>query len=1259
MFSSFTHQYPLSKTLRFELKPIAKTLEHIHAKGFLEQDKTLADTYQQLKPILDDFHRVFIHDAMQDSKLTALDDYMQIYLQLKKNNKDDKLKKTLEKCQEKLRLEIVKNFEKTPELKERFKRLFAKELFKNKEKSSDLAEWLMASANDTQDVVERLAWIKLFENFTTYFKGFHNTRKNMYVKDAKHTAIAYRLIHENLPRFIDNIQILMGIKKDYPDLYQQFKQIDKQVITFDDFDVDDVLDVNFYNHLLVQSGITAYNTLLGGKTLENSTKLQGINELINLYSQKHKVKIAKLKPLHKQILSDGLSVSFLPKQFADDAELCDTVNHFYREYVEVFDDLAKLFAKFNDFDMQGIYINHQQLNQVSHSIFADFGLLNRALDFYYIKVVNPEFEAKLSKAKTDPAKEKLFKEKDKFVKSNHSLATLQTVLADYAAHHEDVKQESLIEYFAKLTQNETAIISAIHASFSTIKGFIENEYAVGEVNLPKQKDSLNVKNLKVFLDNILNLVHFIKPLAIKSENTQEKDERFYGEFSPLYEKLVMFSSLYNKVRDYISQKPFSKEKFKLNFGNSTLLNGWDLNKEKDNFGVILLKDGLYYLALLDKNHKKVFENVPKAVSNNTYQKMVYKLLPGPNKMLPKVFFANSNLDYYNPSAELLEKYELGTHKKDDNFSLKDCHALIDFFKASIAKHPEWKEFGFVFSDTSTYQDLSDFYREVEPQGYKVHFTDIDADYIDTLVENGQLYLFQIYNKDFSSKAHGKPNLHTLYLQALFSEVNLTKPIYKLNGEAEIFYRRASLNLSDTTIHQAGELLEPKTNYGNKRTLSYDVIKNKRYTTDKFMLHVPITMNFGVESTGFKSFNHKVNTVLKNTPTNDIRIIGIDRGERHLLYISVIDSHGNVIEQKTLNNIVSNTANGYEVNKDYHELLNKKEQERLQARTDWGHIENIKELKAGYLSHVVHEVVSLMLKHNAIIILEDLNFGFKRGRFKVEKQVYQNFENALIKKLNYVISKDAKDGELGSVINALQLANSFADVKSIGKQTGFIFYVPAWNTSKIDPTTGFVDLLKPRYENITQAQEFFGKFKGIAYNASQDYFEFEFDYGDFGDKANGSQSKWTLCTHGDTRYAYDNATKQTKTVNINQELKALFDKHQIAYVNGENLVSRICQSNDKSLLSGLIYLLKVLLALRYSNAQTNDDFILSPVMNKQGKFFDSRTADNTLPDNADANGAYHIALKGLWALHQIQSADDVDSVNLAISNQEWLQFVQNH
>ena len=48
-FQDFTHLYPLSKTLRFELKPIGKTLDHIESKNFLHQDKQRAEDYKKVK----------------------------------------------------------------------------------------------------------------------------------------------------------------------------------------------------------------------------------------------------------------------------------------------------------------------------------------------------------------------------------------------------------------------------------------------------------------------------------------------------------------------------------------------------------------------------------------------------------------------------------------------------------------------------------------------------------------------------------------------------------------------------------------------------------------------------------------------------------------------------------------------------------------------------------------------------------------------------------------------------------------------------------------------------------------------------------------------------------------------------------------------------------------------------------------------------------------------------------------------------------
>ena len=48
-FENFTGLYPLSKTLRFELKPIGRTLEYIEKNGLLDRDKHRASSYVKVK----------------------------------------------------------------------------------------------------------------------------------------------------------------------------------------------------------------------------------------------------------------------------------------------------------------------------------------------------------------------------------------------------------------------------------------------------------------------------------------------------------------------------------------------------------------------------------------------------------------------------------------------------------------------------------------------------------------------------------------------------------------------------------------------------------------------------------------------------------------------------------------------------------------------------------------------------------------------------------------------------------------------------------------------------------------------------------------------------------------------------------------------------------------------------------------------------------------------------------------------------------
>lgn len=1200
MLSNFTNQYSLSKTLRFELRPVGETKQYIEQNALIDQDEKRAEDYKRVKEIIDKYHKDFIHQALSGVMLEGLPEFEGFYLMA---NKDEKSQKEFEKIQESLRKQIASAFKAHPS----FKNLFTKELIK---------EDLLTFVQDETDKI----LIEKFKNFTTYFTGFHENRANMYTSEVKHSSVAYRIVHENLPIFLSNKKAFETIKRDYPTLVTQTQ--DALIEHLEGAIVEDMFDLGYFSRTMIQAYIDLYNTMLGGRVLDDGTKIQGFNEKINLYRQANgldKKHLPNLKALNKQILSDRESLSWLPDAFTGKAERTEAIETFYKSNitsfrccdgeVDILERMSELFRIREGYDFSKIFIkNDLSLTAISQTLFNNYGVIREAL---WMKNVSDNPKVQKSKDLAGD-EERFFNRKNSFFSIAHIEEALRLI----------DKEEILFDYFAN--------------GITPIVGEIRDTYASWLQN------SDDTKATKTFLDVILSLQRHLKPLFLRTDT--DKDIAFYALFDTYFESINAISKLYDKVRNFETKKPYSLEKFKLNFENSTLLDGWDVNKESDNSAILLRKGGLYYLGIMDKKHTKVFKNIKVVMDKNGYEKIDYKLLPGANKMLPKVFFSNKNIDYYNPSPELLERYNAGDHKKGENFDLDFCHELIDFFKVSIEKHEDWKHFRFNFSPTASYEDLSGFYREVEHQGYKITLKYLATDFITNLVSEGKFYLFQIYNKDFSPYSKGTPNMHTLYWKMIFDERNLADVVYKLNGQAEIFYRKKSLEYSDEIMQKGHHTQELSGKF------SYPIIKDRRFALDKFQFHVPITMNF--KAVGMSNLNSKTNEFINNE-SEAIKIIGIDRGERHLLYLSLIDAQGCIVEQYSLNQII-NSYNGKEHTANYHDKLAKKEDERAHARVEWGSVENIKELKEGYMSHVIHRIATLIVKHNAIVVLEDLNFGFKRGRFKVEKQVYQKFEKMLIDKLNYLVDKQKSPDVLGGTLRALQLTNKFESFEKMGKQNGFLFYVPAWNTSKIDPVTGFVNLFDTRYTSVEKGREFFSKFKSIRYNEAKGYFEFEFDYNDFTEKAKDTRTTWTLCTYGERIRTFRNKDKNNQwdneTLNLTQKFSELLGKNT-------DVKMHILAQDKKEFFESLFYLFKLTLQMRNSITGTEVDYLISPVANLNGNFYDSRTADITLPKDADANGAYNIARKGLMVIEKIKNASDMKKVDLKITNKEWLQFAQ--
>lgn len=1239
-----TNLYPVSKTLRFELQPIGKTRENIEKGGILQQDEERAENYKSVKGFIDQYHKQYIKSRLWNFELpladeghhNSLTEYRALY-ELPKRDAEQEAAFT--EVKDNLRAIIARRL---TEKGSAYDRIFKKELIRE-----DLIEFL--EDDKDKDIVRQ------FADFTTYFTGFHENRANMYSSEEQSTAIAYRLIHQNLPKFMDNMKSFAKIAETsvvehFADIYAGWEEY------LNVGSINDMFRLDYFSQTLTQEHIEVYNYIIGKRILDDGTEIKGINEYVNLYNQQQKDKKQRLPllvPLYKQILSDREKLSWLSEEFDSDAKMQQAIKETYDHLFDLLmgdenESLKSLLMHLSDFDLSQINItNDLSLTDISQHLFGKYDVFTNGIKDK-LKIITPR-----KKKETDEDFEEriitLFKSQKSF-----SIAELNSLPHPVV---DGDQPKSIEDYYMKLGAVNTETVQKENL-FAQIENAYTDVLPILQLTDTDDKLSQNksaVAKIKKLLDALKDLQHFVKPLLGSGEEV-EKDERFYGIFQTIWDELDTVTPLYNKVRNWLTRKPYSTEKIKLNFDNSQLLGGWDVNKEPDCTGVLLRKGNYYYLGIMNKKNNRIFEKDLTPSDGDCYDKIDYKLLPGANKMLPKVFFSKSRIDEFAPSVSLIEKYKAGTHKKGANFNLKDCHNLIDFFKQSIAKHEDWCKFGFHFSDTETYEDISGFYREVEHQGYSLSSHKVSVEYIHQMVDEGKLYLFRIWNKDFSEHSKGTPNLHTLYWKMLFDNRNLQDVVYKLNGQAEVFYRKASIKEENRIIHPAKKDINNKNVLNNKQTsrFDYDIIKDRRFTVDKFQFHVPITINF--KATGQTNINPVVHDIIRHGGIK--HVIGIDRGERHLLYLSLIDLQGRIVKQMTLNEIINEYA-GRQYKTNYHDLLAKREGERTDARRSWDTIENIKELKEGYLSQVVHVITKMMVEYKAIIVLEDLNTGFMRGRQKIERQVYEKFEHMLIDKLNCYIDKQADPATSGGLLHALQLSNKFESFARLGKQSGCLFYIPAWNTSKIDPVTGFVNLLDTHYDTMKATKSFFSKFEHISYNGEKDWFEFTFDYNEFNKKAEGTRTHWTLCTYGTRIRNFRNPQKNNQwddeEVVLTDMFKKIFDDYGIDYRG--NLKEAIQQPTEAKFYQELLSLMKLLLQMRNSKINSEVDYLLSPVADENGYFFDSRQGENTLPDNADANGAYNIARKGLWAIRKIQESPKDEKVSLAISNKEWLTFAQ--
>ena len=1317
-FNQFTNLYNVQKTLCFELQSVGVLPQKV--QGLLAIDKERNHLAPQVKEMMNELHKSFITQVLRNIMLITdeepeetknaklhitglLHAICQLYA---KQTKSDEEKEELE--------------QKQAEFRNTISLLFTKDKYYGQLFGKDIIDELQNCVSNDE---EKLRIVGMFKGFLGYFDTFRTNRKNMYVAAEHETAIPFRIVNQNLPKFCDNLAVYQRIKSSglsdcIKTVYSDFEEM------LNVTNLDEYFCIDNYLNCLCQADIQAYNYIIGGREQEGTNVLlKGLNQYINEYNQIHsKEKLPLFKPLFKQILSDKEKVSWLPEEFTTDKDMLKAIDQCYHDLESILlgkgeEALPVLFQNISTYNQDGIYIrNEESLNLISKRLYGRHSVITDALK----QVWKQNHER--GKRESEENYEKKCNDAIKKV-SSFSLSAINQALGII----QDDGTSTIASYFSKLGSERECGKTYIQE----LSEIYEKAQAALQT---KEKDIINdeekVMAIRMLLEQLIAIKRFTDPLHMKKVE-ENSDAEFYNIYDNIYEQLDnKVTPLYNQVRNRLSRRPYNDDKYQIYFeNNSHLLGGWSDNHTKSNLGtqyggyLFRKKNDIgeydYFLGISTSVRLFRYFNEVAASDCSAYERLnYYQLKPqtfyggcyktavghefeeDKSRLIDQILILcnkhgsqklkdvinkeklkdpqKSKLNSPKSFLELVEKKDEECYDKIANSkSFKELDAMVtENIKKTMASVNIKSLQNSAENDYNSFIQAMEVVDKVCKEEKIFEYFAVSQKELDAALasEERRLYLFRITNKDLSysqnymkRKSRGTDNLHTMFFKALMEGGYGTYDI----GTGSLYYREMTPALAkDKPTHPKDLPIEKKSSFfkkkGKQSVFEYDIQKDKRFTRDMFKFHLSIKANYTCGNANEIVLNQKVIDAIRNGSIK--HIIGIDRGERHLLYVTVINLKGELVDQFSMNIMESEKLiDGEPVTTNYKKLLESKMDLRTEQKRTWRRQEGIKDLKKGYLSQVVHKLTRMIVdEYQAIIVLEKLNKGFVQTQ--IESTVYSKFEEMLITKLNLYIDKQKDKETPGGLYHPLQLTSPYKSRSNANIQNGVIFYIPAWNTSRIDPVTGFVNFINPKYESIQAARDLIGKFEDVRYNSEQDYFEFHIkDYAAFNPKAKSSRQDWVICTKGTRIRIFRNPEKNSEwdseEIVLTDKFKELFDSYGIDYRS--NLLASILIQTKKDFFHSedvnkpsLLPLLKLTLQMRNSHINSEVDYILSPVADERGNFYDSRTCGSSLPNNADANGAFNIARKGLMLVQRIRSAKDGEKPSLVITNEEWLHYAQS-
>ena len=968
--------------------------------------------------------------------------------------------------------------------------------------------------------------------------------------EEKLTVLMPKRVIENFKIYCNNISKIEKLMDNNDEYFSSYEE-----------ELTLMQSIDYYNMTLSQDGIDHYNNAISGNINEQGTVEKGLNQLISEYNQKIKnekldtIYIKKIDMLYKQILMPAekkFSVDFISTDDEVRTILRETWDSFSADAQNILNVLKNKNATSGG---NGIYIKGNKLHQLSYLLTEDHNKISNELISKEISEINEMLETPNLK----PAMKKELEKRAELiqtliVKRNYELTQLDTIFQEDSALVESAPKKTTMEIYCTKIEN---LIKESKLYYKILEGG-------GIFKNRKIKGNRHMNELLVdFFGSLTAIRENLSIILCEDENA---DISFYNEYEELYSAIKLSYKAENLIRNYLTKSlKDSAEEKQTCFGSPARFRTQWWNGEKKfarDHAAIIKKDDKYYYFILagDAKNVEIIENKDSNVGFLTLKKGQSSFM-----IMPKILFTghaapffkeNSDAEEYildddsvtvpvKVSRQLYDIYIKGLFKKEAvNQGLisqeqykHNIYLLIEKYLEFAHAYVQYQKFNFdIINDISKYNDIGEFYSDIDTCTSNLSWTMIDFSQIENLVESGDAYLFLIHNKYIYS-GHAENHPYTKNLLAILSDENMLKTTMLLNSNPSVYFRPQTLEKKVT--HKVGSILvnrrtedgEPipkdiyetiyklKNGFSNISEDKYteaekymsthkvrcfkaksDGYYRKNYMSDKYILELTYTKNNDISD----RYNDMLNDRINKDIEDGFNIVSISRTTKDLVYCMVLDNNLKLIETKSLNIIDG-------IN--YYQLLQGTTHEKdIMKKTAWAYDISSADIKKAYIDLCITEIAKLAYKYNAIIAVENIRDNVKNKYAAIDNQVFRYFEERLAERLADLSFKSFQNGKAGSVSNPIQVSNN----NNNSYQDGVIFYINGAYTRGIEPNTGFTSLFNfSLIKSITAKRQFLFKMKEIIYTG--DSIKISFDYNDFQTSYNTDKTDWQIIIKGKASY----------------------------------------------------------------------------------------------------------------------------------------------